>query len=187
MRKITSLLMVMVGVAALGGEIHTAAGRANLETVKRLIQANPKLVNEPTINGVTPLMFAARTNTPAAKAVVEFLLANQADPNLTNKLGGTALQLAAMNQNPEVVEVLLKNGANVNYRSDMGNAANCALAKYGKTENIQRVLEVLIAYKVNLNEVDDNGLSVLDFAKRAGYTDIVAFLKKNGATKSRLP
>jgi ankyrin repeat protein len=67
---------------------------------------------------MTPLMYAALSNRDAG--VVAELLKAGATPNALDKLGRTALMLAAENtDNPEVVVALLAGGASVNIRDKM--------------------------------------------------------------------
>ena len=75
-----------------GEEIHDAAGKGDAERVTDLLQARPELVDAKTKRGRTPLHFAAER---AHKAVVELLLANEADPNVTDEFGATPLHDAA--------------------------------------------------------------------------------------------
>ncbi len=82
-----------------GDEIHDAAGKGDAERVTDLLQARPELVNAKTKRGRTPLHFAAER---AHKAVVELLLANEADPNVTDEFGATPLHDAAFGRRIDV-------------------------------------------------------------------------------------
>ncbi|MFN2254630.1 MAG: ankyrin repeat domain-containing protein [Candidatus Promineifilaceae bacterium] len=100
-----------------------AAKEGRLEIVQLLVEAGAD-VNNSTMNGRTPFG-SALTAAPAllyAAAwdhldIVEFLLANGADPNAVEEGdGGTPLQIAAWFNYPEIVTILLENGAEVDIR-----------------------------------------------------------------------
>ncbi|PKX89374.1 ankyrin repeat domain-containing protein [Aspergillus novofumigatus IBT 16806] len=72
---------------------HAAAECANdLEFLKRIAVRSPESINERTVDGATPLMYAAAFN--HFPEIVVFLLSRGADPALVNAAGNTAASLA---------------------------------------------------------------------------------------------
>src|SRR6185312_8461130 len=106
-------------------EIHLACLDGDLDKVKILVKANPKLVFS-TIStndtywaryGFTPLLCAAEKG---HKDVVEFLLQNKADIKAKSDSGWTALHAAAYHGHKDVAELLVANKADVNARENYG-------------------------------------------------------------------
>ncbi len=89
-------------------DIQVAAREGDLEEVKRLLQADPCLVNVGGGDGVTALHMAVLYN---HKDIAELLIANGANPNCRDREGVTPLQLAKEQGRNEIVELLRKHGA----------------------------------------------------------------------------
>lgn len=86
------------GLAAL----HYAAYRGNPEMVEILLSYGAD-VNQPDMHGVTPLMYAARIGAvDAARKLLEF----GANPLMRSSDGKTALDMASMSGNPQMVPVI---------------------------------------------------------------------------------
>ena len=156
--------------------LHNAASIANLEIVKLLVNANPACVNETNRAGMTPLFSACGTNAE----VTAFLIASKANVNAHTPDGTTPLHVAALKRHADCVALLLKNGASVNARDNQGN--NAAHLDLSKVKNPHKeVLQVLIAYKIDLNARGLNGAKVLDLAQSLGDPEVVQYLKQHGA------
>jgi len=101
-------------------DIFKAAGEGNLTAVKQHIAAGTNLNQRSPDGQNTPLIAAAASEKAgAAKALIEA----KADLNLQNKDGNTALHTAAFMCHPEIVEALLKAGANKTIKSNVGATA----------------------------------------------------------------
>ena len=70
----------------------------------------------------TALYFATSINSTNAAALVELLLKNKADVNVTDAYGSTPLIQAVSKRNPEVVKLLVEHGADVNAMTQQGDS-----------------------------------------------------------------
>jgi ankyrin repeat protein len=68
----------------------------------------PELVNQPDLGGYHPLTYAAYTGKPE---LVDALLKGGANPNVVEQDGTTALFVAALHDQPEMIRALKKHGA----------------------------------------------------------------------------
>jgi len=97
-----------------------AVTQGNLQKITSLLASGAD-VNERGANGRTALMVAAETGDAQA---VSLLLANKANPNVTDsKQGRTALMIAAEAGQAEIVQLLLNAGANPNAKDRLGETA----------------------------------------------------------------
>lgn len=89
-----------------GYEIYCAAGRGDLEQIKRLVGegGNVNYVYKPDIYGYTTLHLAAYY---ALNEIVEYLIQNGADVNVISKDGKTPLDLAEERHKDSTKEILL--------------------------------------------------------------------------------
>jgi len=97
--------------------IHAAAEEGDLPTVKRLIEAHPKLIEARDWRRFTPLQLAAYHG---HTDVVEYLASKGANVTAINQDGLTALHLAALSDFKDTVLALLSHGAEVNARDADG-------------------------------------------------------------------
>lgn len=91
-----------------GLEIHRAAEIGALEKVRMLIKERPDWVNARNKADLTPLHLAASYG---HVKVVEFLLSNQADPNLKDWQGATPLVLSTIRGHRDIAHLLRTHGA----------------------------------------------------------------------------
>jgi len=110
--------------------INVFSGGLNKEQTVEMINllcrsgANPDAPNRSGTAGYTPLMAACLYNSSDLRiAIVNALVENKADVNARNKLGETALIVAAQEERTDVVTFLIKHGANVNLRDNNGLTA----------------------------------------------------------------
>jgi len=102
--------------------------------------------------GRTPLMLAALGNNPGCFAVLELLLANGADPNVTDAVGSTALQLAATRGGPQAVGPLLKMKVQIDHQDSMGYTAILNAAHSGQHEVFTMLLKQKASLKAKTKE-----------------------------------
>ena len=81
-----------------------------------------------------------------------------------NEYAGTPLMFAAaFNQNPEVIETLIKYGAGVNDRSKYDMTTLMCAAGFNRNP---RVIDTLIKHGADVKIKDDKGKTALDYAKK---------------------
>ncbi len=96
-----------------------------------VIQSNLTGINldhETNSDGDTPLMVAVKTG---RKDVVELLLQNNVNVDISKENGMTALMMAAISGNNEVLELLISKGADVNRKDHFDNTALIYAIKFG--------------------------------------------------------
>ena len=133
-----------------------AAMRFDMAPLKLLLEkgANPNIAS---INGQTPLMFAARAGNLEA---MELLLAKKADPLAVAGSGAVALMGAAASRNAEAVKLLLEHGAGVNAKTKRNGTAISGAASRGAED----VVKLLLEEGAEVNIRDYQGHSPLLFA-----------------------
>jgi ankyrin repeat protein len=120
----------------------------------------------------------ARNDISAIKRVMDDI----EDVSKENEHGWSAIIMAAYNQNRDVVELLLKNGVNINST----NAKGTSVFMYGKTKSLHTgvydFLDFLLLHGADINARDKKkGWSVLQYVEEEGDIEMAEYLKKNGA------
>ena len=172
-RAVVLLMGLTVVSLAFGDEIHNAARRGDLGTIKALLKDHPELVLSKENNGATALHWAALLD---HKEVAELLLVNQAEVDARDSGGETPLLWAAYMGHKDLVELLLANQASVNAKDRSGATPLHAAAQYGHTD----VVALLLASKADVNAANHVGETPLHFAAAAGRGDVVALLRQHG-------
>jgi ankyrin repeat protein len=118
-----ALLLIGLGLLARGAtaQIYGAAERGDWSQVKELLQAQPKLINEPNAGhtGETLLQIACEKGTAD---IVGYLIEKGANVNAADKYGVTPLLTAVDAQTNAIVGVLIARGADVNLANRYGIA-----------------------------------------------------------------
>ena len=120
-----SSILVMGQTPNLDERLVFAAGDGDLAAVKSLLAQGANVNGGK--GGYTPLMAAASVNDNVLenhKAVIITLIAKGANVNAHILQGGnTVLMIAVTDGGPDIVEILIKNSANVNARNTEGLTA----------------------------------------------------------------
>ncbi len=154
-------------------DIHKAAQKGDMETVRSLVENNPDLVNAVDDSKRTPLHYAALSQNPA---LVEFLISRGADIKARELNGGTPLHFAAYGGNTAVVSILIQKGSDLHAKNNMGQTPAFYAAMNGHLE----VLQNLVNEGAEVNIKDIRNWSPVLLASWSGHTDVVSFLLQKG-------
>ena len=92
------------------------------------------------------------------------------------------LQFACASEHLETVDVLLKHGAELNFRDKKGNSALFYSVLCGKTETVKHLLNrVSRRYSLNVNSLNNEGFSALFAAVAVGNVELASLLLSHGA------
>ena len=129
------------------------------------------VINQKNSKGDTPLLMAC--DLPVSDGLmVDFLLANGADPNIANKNGDTALIKATDNNNVDAVDSLLKDGVHSVDVNAKNNSGCGALSKAARNGN-NKITGMLIAKGARFAEFKD---SMLREAAKGGHVKYMSKL-----------
>ncbi|MBP5212178.1 MAG: ankyrin repeat domain-containing protein, partial [Pyramidobacter sp.] len=137
--------------------------------VKRLYAAGGEATRARN-NGDRPLHFAARNETGAAPAIIQFLLDSRADINGKGSGGWTPLMAAAQfSSHPETVKKMLDAGAVVNARKNDGMTA-VMLAATNESPAAEQIASLLIYAGADLDATDGRGRRAYHVAARSAHS-----------------
>lgn len=98
----------------------------------------------------------------------------------------TLLHYAAKYHHPEIIEVLVKNGADIHAQDHWGETPlHNAIEDFPETKDKKayETLTVLVKNGSDIHAKDQSGKTPIDIAREKGYDDIVEFLEKSEETK----
>jgi len=106
-------------------------------------------------------------------AYLNYLLANQADPNLRDNKGETAMLIAAGNGRTDILEILKKAGANVNLANSSGETPLIRAVQHRDLATVR----TLLAEKADPDQADViAGMSARDYAHQDTRSPAIAKL-----------
>lgn len=179
----------------------------NIEAIKKAIE-NGVDVNAK--NALTPLTLTFRYGRYNQKQIqsdflryskirkmVEILIDNGADVNMTDKSGNIPLLAAMTNgfwyyppekatiqEYKEIIKILINNGADVNVKPEAGNTPLHWAVFDSRSFNNSDIIELLLKYGARVNVENDEGETALDLAKEQDDKELVQLLL-NYVTESR--
>lgn len=155
-----------------------AAGCGDTAELERLVKSGANL-NGRGHQGATPLIWALFLRN---KPGLQKLLQLGANPNL--KLDGSddsVLTLAARGDDPELVEILLKGGADPNIRDSVDSPLQHAVAHLERDLELRKQLvELLLKYGADINQADVVNETAATTACALGEFNLVIFLLEKG-------
>jgi uncharacterized protein len=153
--------------------IYEATCIGDEKSVTLLLHQDPLLLNSFSPDGFTLLGLASYFG---YLQIVNLLLEKGADPNIksNNSYQVNPIHSASAISNCDIVEALLKNGADVNAKQMLGITAMHTAAHNGNT----LLLELLIKYGADVNVLTDSGQSPLLMAEKEGFKEVSQLLHK---------
>lgn len=149
------------------------AARMGFEDLVTLLLARNAAVDG--VRGGSPLKWAARAG---HLQIVRQLLEAGVDPNFLH-FGQAPLHWAAHMGHEHVAALLLERGATADLPDTHGNTPLCR-ACFSRSKN-ERVLELLLKEKVNVDKKNEDGKTPLSIAACRGFSKAVCSLLRQGA------
>ena len=162
--------VVLSGSYDYGENLRKAAYTGDIQTVRRILNKHPRVIN--TFRG--KIINGSFTKDSSAKATDQRL---QSQFDVWDDAGYSALDMAVKGKHPEVVSVLLDNGADVTHLTANNCAALHQAIQIGDVEIVKRFLE----HNVDLKIKDATGSTPLDWAVLCQHKDIAELLLAHGA------
>jgi len=163
--------------------IFAAAATNQLDRVAALCEADTSLVNAYSSDGFPVLGLAAFFG---HLEVVEFLLAQGADPNAAarNPMRVTSLHAAVAHHQADaalaIAERLLTHGANANAAQQSGWMPLHEASARGQ----DRLVTLLLSHGAEINARNDDGKTPLSLAIEKGHSATAELLRRSGATET---
>ena len=153
------------------------------EATARLLIERGANVEETDGKGYTPLCCATRQGLLGiVQAIVD---SGRVDVNRRNRDGWTALTHAARHNYPDIVELLLKSGADPETRTDEFNGADTPLTKAAACNSTASVIKLLDVGHADINAPRGDGWAPLMEAATRNCADAVLLLLERGADVNR--
>lgn len=176
-KAVIILLMLSIGfsIQITAAEIHKAAKDGDFETVKKLLEKDPNLLNTGNRLQQTPLLmasFGGHAN------IVLFLIEKGAKINQPDSFGATPLHMAVLGGQAEIVELLISKGADVNVKSRNGKIPLQMAFEKDAPEIVEIFIKQGLAINSNINQY---GRTLLHEAAIMGKIKIASFLIDKGA------
>ena len=159
--------------------IHYAAMRGGPEAVRLLVRFGADVNAVDTFGGYVPLHLAAgHCNREIVEDTCAALLAAGANVNARNKWGTTALWSAAFLGKGDLLDFLLRHGAELEIRDHEGRTVLLFVAKHGPIGNM---LNRLLAHGAAVNAQDAAGRTALMYAAHSASRSVIDALLDGGA------
>jgi hypothetical protein len=125
-------------------------------------------------SGDTPLLFAASLK---RRTIVAILLAAGANPDLKNKLGLSAVNIAIKMGDYEMLKMIVESGANLDIRDNFGDTYLMQAVRIGYLP----IIDYLADGKISLNAYNNKGMTAFDLARKSGNNVVMQLLTRYGS------
>jgi len=182
--KILWVLLVIIQISLCchgpinAAEIHDAVKTGNLDRVKRILTADPNLIDTPDIIGHTPLSLSA---TYARWDIFQYLLETGANVHIITKSNSTVAHSVCQHNRPDMMELLLQKGGYpcLKIRDVYGEYTPMLRA-------VQRGCNDVIAYLLENGSSPDEstreGWNALHIAAKCGHRHLYGMLIAKGVS-----
>ncbi|CAH1397491.1 unnamed protein product [Nezara viridula] len=155
--------------------LQIAISKMSINVVKSFLNNGAMYkVNKLNLYNESALMIATKEGN---EAIVNLLLSMNANVDVQDRDGNTALDLAIMKKNINIAEALLNNGANVNAQGETGTTPLMAAASNGD----EAMVNFLLFKKASLKIRDDFGNEAIHLAAQRGNIKVIEMLLGHGA------
>lgn len=156
---------------------HLLASETKVQTVSR-----PRIQEEATVLGLQPSTTATperlfRATRAGNVHEVKRFLQTRGPINIKDRRGWTALMIAAHDNQPDIVRVLLTHGANVNTTNREGETALI----YAADNNHLAIVQMLLEHGAAIDKKSKLGWTALTYAAAKGHRHTVEALLSKGA------
>ena len=167
----------------INSNLLNAAESNNLEKLKLAINSEENVDTQNHI-GTTALICLSKSDSTINIEMIDLLLNNNANPNLKDMNGNSALIYAILRGNFEIVKKLLENkNTNINITNINGYSALhlAVLNKSKHTSKFEVIINLLIEKGININMINNNGQTALHVAAHENNPYAIKILLKSGA------
>jgi uncharacterized protein len=156
-------------------DIFEAASIGDKEKVTQLLEASPEQLNSFSPDGFTALGLASFFG---QLPIVKLLLEKKANPNVpsNNPYKVTPLHSACAISQYEIIELLIRHGADVNAKQMQGVTPLHSAAHNGQT----KIIKLLIENGADVNSKMENGQTPLVMANEKGFQETAALIIEHG-------
>jgi len=156
--------------------INEAAKSGNIDSIKLLHRRGADIF-EKTDWGWTNLMLCIRSKNMDS---INYFIDNKIEVATISAEGlkwSALLEAVKFFDEPDIIDLLVKKGADVNQKSVSGWTPLMFAVRVNKIKLIKRLHQL----GADLNSVNESSMTALDIAQTLNYTDIIEFLKSSGA------
>jgi ankyrin repeat protein len=157
-------------------DLYEACAVGHTERIREILDAEPELVHVHNRDGYTPLGLASFFG---HLETVKFLLTKNADVHQLSRDGqfnNTPLHAAIAGDHKEIVEILLKHGANVNARSEGAIRAGFTPLHVAAGKGNKEIASILLENGADINIKNEAGLTPAEYALQRGFKELADWL-----------
>ena len=165
-------------------DIKKAIKTDKIKAVKKLVEADPAIVNTENSDGDSPLYIAVQEEN---MDIAKYLIDNGADVNHINtREVWSILHLACHLKNLEMVELLIDNGANLEEKNEQGQTALIIAIQKNHGKSHLEVIETLLKAGADFLYTDNTGRTALDWAQQNDDDDVIRLLIQYAPSTSNI-